>query len=275
MMRILPILLAFGCPAADKVGDIRPGTAVGNPGNMDFAISAYPEGVELSRADVLVDRIVLEDCDTGAESVVELQVAFDALGPSDVVAAIPTGDWCFTTIELWSGAVEEILTEPSVQGEVILGGVTDEGITFQVGVNIGDIKIPDRYFVDETDLLVGINLDVYDILIETMNSTTSGHIELDANEVYGDSGDTGLGGGWSTPVPEVDLWLDSDEDGAISDEIDERNEGTGFFTAPDSPNDDADAQALKSAAGCGCAADGGQASWLALLLLPLIRRRRR
>ena len=274
-MRFLPIvlLIATAClPSSSDLADSgRKGTAVGNPGNMDFAISAYPDGVQLDRVDVLVDRIVLEDCVAGAESVVELQAAFDALGPSSTLAAIPTGDWCFTTIELWKGAVEEILDQPSVQGEVILGGVTDLGTTFQIGVNIGDIEIADRYYVDDTQLLVGLNLDVFDLVADAINAMSGTNIEIDAGEY-----DTGAGGGWGIyGSPEVGLWLDSDEDGAISSDIDERNEGDGFVNGPDSADADPAAMAAdKGAAGCGCATQAGQSGWFALLFLPLIWRRR-
>lgn len=234
------------------------GTAVGNPGNMDVTLRAVPEEVEVRRAQLGVARVVLEGCDGATFESVEVGRDLDALSGEDDPIELPGGEWCRTTL---------VLAEVEEGATFVVEGDGDNGAFTIYVVDQPTIVLRDRFVVDGNNFLLGIPVDV---LLEDVWKGVD-------NDSGSDTGSEGSGGEEPADAPDflddnVELWLDADVDGVLSEDEDAVSVGDGFEDAEGAPVDEVDPDGQA----CGCQSGGGAVTWTWLLLLALgLGRRRR
>jgi hypothetical protein len=237
------------------------GTAVGNPGKLGVVVTDVPTDIDLLRADVSVDHVLMLGCD-GVDESVEVSMVLDALQGNHTVD-IPGGEWCGLTMAI----------DPAEA--VILEGTTDGGTTFNAQLDPGTLGIDGRFLVDGDLWLLGLPMG---------GILESGALEAAGDDVELSPPDT-IARDWADQLADgVGLFNDSDEDGfvddgedAVDDPSSEDTDGDGIDSGEPADTDTSDevADAAQNGdAGCGCGSVGALGSgWLVLLLALAFRRR--
>ncbi len=228
-----PLVLALLACA----GDPASGTAVGNPGKLDFTGTEVPTDVTYTAVELTVAAVELEPCD-GAAIRTELDRDLDLLAVPTWPIDVDGGSYCSVVAEL---------------DGLVLVGTTDGGTSFEVSLAPDDLVVEQDFVVDGDDLLLAVPLAVDAAALEAIGEDVqiaSGDEEAEAIAQEISSG--------------VILGVDTDGDGQID-------------AAPaglSSPGTDEAATSADSSAGC--AAAGSRAHrglGLLLVLLGLASRR--
>jgi hypothetical protein len=210
---------------------------------------------------------------------VAVERPLDVLDGTSEPIEIPTGTWCFTEVivfardqgvdpsAVWGSDV------PDAPQPLIITLDNGDGTTSEWGIGLDNIEIEQSIYVDGTELLIGLTLDLFsdETAEEDMN-------DADTTPADGgfDSDDTGNSVGAGPDVYETEnatadsSFVVQGADGFVN------NDDT-LLGAPSSDND-ADAAAMQadaSASGCGGCASKGSPSWMWLMALPIFARRRR
>ncbi|MBX2796202.1 MAG: hypothetical protein KTR31_00995 [Myxococcales bacterium] len=238
-MRAGPALLwAFVVVGCDQVP--RPGTAVGNPGDMDVVTRVLDQDVSLVDVEVPLRSLVLDPCDAAvATAVVEEVVVLDGLAPSEEPVGFPGGEWCRLTVEL--------------DGPVVAMGQTATGTLFLVELPLERIELSGRMAMDDDLFLLRLDLPIE---AQTLDSEGD-DVELLAEDP------TAIA--WADRAAEEStLWRDVVLDGVLTPD----DQLLGPLSTSSPPNAAADG------AGCGCGSGPGGSAWMVVLLSTVLTRRR-
>jgi len=240
----LLVILLSGCSPGQKDPG---GTAVGNPGEARLTMGENDD-FTWTNAWANLDSLTAIDCE-GNEEVVDLGEEFSFL--DEDVLPLPAGTFCEFDLR-FDGAL-------TVQGE------TSPTTTFTM-----ELDIPDDIATLYTE--TGLQIDETASIFEVSSPNVLTVEELDLEEDTENTLTPTMGVSIqfaSTVAYRSSLWLDDDEDGALSDE--ERDEGP--LSAGDEwvPEEEDEEEEADTDNGCG---GGGGENWLLLFVSPLLFRRR-
>ncbi len=144
-----PVLLLslFAC-----TGDPASGTAVGNPGKLDFTGTDVPDDVVLAGAVLDVAAVELGTCGGDVERIV-LGLELDLLAAPTWPVQVEAGEYCSVVAEL---------------DGLDIAGVTTDGTGFGFAMSPDDLVLEQGFQVDGDQLLVGVPLPVDAALIEEL-----------------------------------------------------------------------------------------------------------
>lgn len=217
------------------------GTAVGNPGKLDFTGTDTPADVTLATATLDAIAVELTLCGGGGVARTDLSSPVDLLSDPTWPIQVDAGEYCSVVAELAS---------------LRLVGTTAGGTSFDVTLAPDDLVVEQGFLVDGDELLVGVPLVVDAEVLEGLGDDVE--LAQDDPEAEALAQDVSSG---------VTLGRDTDGDGVIDAAL----QG---LADPESGSESGQATTDGGSAGCvsGGRVDPGVLALLLVALLGLARR---
>jgi MYXO-CTERM domain-containing protein len=185
-MQIVTLMLL-----ACTMGDPSSGTAVGNPGKLDFAGTEVPDDVSLDQVTLDVIAVELALC-TGEVLRTELGLELNLLADPTWPVVVDAGEYCSVLAEL---------------DGIWITGQTSGGTTFGLALTLDDLVVDQSFQVDGDELFLAVPLPIDAAALEELGE----NVQINNDDEEGEALAQNISSG-------VFLAQDSDGDGVIDDE---------------------------------------------------------